>query len=175
MWCIDLKGKDEIFSSDWSRRWLLPITAASRWRCCSRRGPRDDARCQCRDRCQCTSRAVARPASQVPVSANLVPVFVTVPSVLWRSWLGGRKGVRPVKTEWWGVLAWLSLWSKMQTYIWSSWCHCHSLSCFSKIQIGFTFLVPADLGSPGKRAVKQVCVFLLQFSYTPGEVTSQNL
>jgi len=30
-------------------------------------------------------------------------------------------------------------------------------SCFSKIQIGFTFLVPADPGSPGKRAVK-VCV-----------------
>ena len=35
-----------------------------------------------------------------------------------------------------------------------------SVSCFSKIQIGFTFLVPAHLGSPGKRAVKQVCVFL---------------
>ena len=28
----------------------------------------------------------------------------------------------------------------------------------SKIQIGFTFLVPADLGSPGKRAVKRECV-----------------
>jgi len=35
-----------------------------------------------------------------------------------------------------------------------------TVSCFSKIQIGFTFLVPAHLGSPGKRAVKQVCVFL---------------
>ena len=33
-----------------------------------------------------------------------------------------------------------------------------TVSCFSKIQIGFTFLVPADLGSPGKRAVKRVCV-----------------
>jgi len=31
-------------------------------------------------------------------------------------------------------------------------------SCFSKIQIGFTFLVPAYLGSPGKKAVKRVCV-----------------
>jgi len=30
--------------------------------------------------------------------------------------------------------------------------------CFSKIQIGFTFLVPADPGSPGKKAVKWVCV-----------------
>ena len=29
---------------------------------------------------------------------------------------------------------------------------------FSKIQIGFTFLVPAHLGSPGKRAAVCVCV-----------------
>ena len=28
---------------------------------------------------------------------------------------------------------------------------------FSKIQIGFTFLVPAHLGSPGKKAAKNVC------------------
>jgi len=33
-----------------------------------------------------------------------------------------------------------------------------TVSCFSKIQIGFTFLVPAHLGSPGKRVVKRVCV-----------------
>ena len=32
------------------------------------------------------------------------------------------------------------------------------VSCASKIQIGFTFLVPAHLGSPGKGAVKRVCV-----------------
>ena len=56
-----------------------------------------------------------------------------------------------------GVLAWLSVWSEVLT--------CTQLmplpltvSCFSKIQIGFTFLVPAHLGSPGKRAVKRVCV-----------------
>ena len=33
-----------------------------------------------------------------------------------------------------------------------------TVSCFSKIQIGFTFLVPAHPCSPGKRAVKRVCV-----------------
>ena len=33
-----------------------------------------------------------------------------------------------------------------------------TVSCFSKMQIGFTFLVPAHLGSPGKRAVRRVCV-----------------
>ena len=31
-----------------------------------------------------------------------------------------------------------------------------TVSCFSEIQIGFTFLVPAHLGSPGKRAIKRV-------------------
>ena len=38
-----------------------------------------------------------------------------------------------------------------------------TVSCFSEIQIGFTFLVPAHPGSLGKRAVKRgcVCVFLL--------------
>jgi len=33
-----------------------------------------------------------------------------------------------------------------------------TVSCFSKIQIGFAFLVLADPGSPEKRAVKHVCV-----------------
>ena len=33
-----------------------------------------------------------------------------------------------------------------------------TVSCFSKIQIGFTFLVPAHPGSPGQRAVKGMCV-----------------
>jgi len=36
-----------------------------------------------------------------------------------------------------------------------------TVSRFSKIQIGFTFLVPAHLGSPGQRAVKRVCVCAL--------------
>ena len=35
-----------------------------------------------------------------------------------------------------------------------------TVSCFSKIQIGLTFLVLAHPGSPGNRAVKRVCVFL---------------
>ena len=38
-----------------------------------------------------------------------------------------------------------------------------TVSCFSKIQIGFTFLVLAHLGSPGKRAVKCVCVCVCLF------------
>ena len=36
-----------------------------------------------------------------------------------------------------------------------------TVCCFSKIQIGFTFLVPAHLGSPGQRAAKLACVVVL--------------
>jgi len=39
-----------------------------------------------------------------------------------------------------------------------------TVSCVSKIQIGFSFLVPAHLGSPGERAVKRVCVCVCVFS-----------
>ena len=39
-----------------------------------------------------------------------------------------------------------------------------TVSCFSKIQTGFTFLVLARLGSPGQRAVKRVCVCVLSQS-----------
>ena len=56
-----------------------------------------------------------------------------------------------------------------------------AVSCFSKIQIGFTFLVPAHPGSPGLKAVKRICVFnsrltasllLLQFRPAPLGVLS---
>ena len=38
-----------------------------------------------------------------------------------------------------------------------------TVSCLSKIQIGFTFLVPAHPGSHGKRAVKCVRVCVCSF------------
>ena len=61
-----------------------------------------------------------------------------VPSVLLML-LVGRQEVHPAcKKLSCGVLAWLSVWSE--------------------VQIGFTFLVLARPGSPGQRAVKQVCV-----------------
>ena len=43
-----------------------------------------------------------------------------------------------------------------------------TVSCFSKIQIGFTFLVPAHLGSPGKRAIKRVCVCVIVYKLING-------
>ena len=52
-----------------------------------------------------------------------------------------------------------------------------TVSCFSKIQTGFTFLVPAHPGNPGKRAVKRVCVFVcvLHLGSTPTACLSSSL
>ena len=61
-------------------------------------------------------------------------------------------------TEWWGagVVICLELGADLHM---SQWMPLPLIvSCFSKIQIGFTFLVPAHPGSPGKRAVKRVPV-----------------
>ena len=41
-----------------------------------------------------------------------------------------------------------------------------TVSCFSKIQSGFTFLVSAHLGSPGQRAVKRVCVCVCVYAFS---------
>jgi len=79
-------------------------------------------------------------------------------SVLWRCWLGDRKGIRPVKTEWWGAGVVMCLERGADFHMAQLMSLPLTVSCFSKIQIGFTFLVPAHLGSPGKRAVKRVCV-----------------
>ena len=77
--------------------------------------------------------------------------------------MGGRKGIRPVKTEWWGagVVICLERGADLHVAQLKLMPLPLSVSCFSKIQIGFTFLIPAHPGSPGKRAVKQVYVCLL--------------
>ena len=67
---------------------------------------------------------------------------------------GRQKGIRPVKT------GYLFVCQERGTDLHVA--HLMplplTLSCFSNIQICYTFLVPAHLGSPGKRAVKYVCV-----------------
>ena len=52
---------------------------------------------------------------QFPTHILLSTSCSFLPSVLWCCWLGGRKGIRPVKNWVVGVLAWLSVWSKVQT------------------------------------------------------------
>ena len=68
------------------------------------------------------------------------------------------EGIRPVKTEWWGAGVVICLERGADLHLAQLMPLTLTVSCFSKIQIGFTFLVPAHPSSPGKRAVKCVCV-----------------
>ena len=79
-----------------------------------------------------------------------------MPSVLWRCWLGGRNGIWPVKTEWLGAGVVICLERGADLHMSQLMPMPLTVSCFSKIQIGF--LVLAHPGSPGQRAVKWVCV-----------------
>jgi len=72
--------------------------------------------------------------------------------------LGGRKGIRPVKTKWWGAGVVVCLEQGADLHMAQLMPLPLAVSCFSKIQTGFTFLALAHLGSPGKRADKRVCV-----------------
>ena len=64
-----------------------------------------------------------------------VPVFLCYPVSIYTYFafsaltlVGWQEG-HPACKKWnGGVLAWLSAWSEVQTCIWHSWCHCHSLS-----------------------------------------------
>jgi len=75
--------------------------------------------------------------------------------------LGGRKGIRPVKTEWWGAGVVICLERRADWHMALLMPLPLTVSCFSKIQIGFTFLVQAHLGSTGQRAVKRLLLLLL--------------
>jgi len=57
-----------------------------------------------------------QPVNESSNSSNSSSSWV-VPSVLWRCWLGDRKGIRPVENLSSEVLAWLSAWSEVQTCI----------------------------------------------------------
>ena len=88
--------------------------------------------------------------------------------MLWRCWLGGRKGIRPVKNfESWGAGMVICLERGADLHMAQLIPLPLTISCSSKIQIGFTFLVPAHLGSPGQRAVKRVRAFSVAHCLAP--------
>ena len=62
------------------------------------------------------------------------------------------------KHEWWGAGVIICLEQDADLHMAQLMPLPLTVSCFSKIQMCFTFLVPAHLGSPGQRAIKQMCV-----------------
>jgi len=81
--------------------------------------------------------------------------------------LVGRQEVHPAcKKLSGGVLAWLSVYSEVQTCIWLSWCHCNSLSLASvksRLVVPFWYrltCVVRDKGPLNRCVCVCVCVFI---------------
>jgi len=86
--------------------------------------------------------------------------------------LGGRKGIRPVKTEPWGAGVVICLEQDADLHLAQLMPLPLTVSCFSKIQIGFTFLVPAHPGSPGKGPLNGCVCVCTATATVPGTTTS---
>ena len=84
-----------------------------------------------------------------------VVAFSALTLLVW--WQEGHPACK--KTEWWGAGVVICLERGADVHTAQLMPLPLTVSCFSKIQIGFTFLVPADLGSPGKGPLNGcVCV-----------------
>ena len=70
--------------------------------------------------------------------------------------VGRQEGHLACKTEWWGAGGVICLERGEDLHMAQLMPMPLTVSCFSKIQIGFTCLVPAHPGGPGRRAVKRV-------------------
>jgi len=69
------------------------------------------------------------------------------------------------KTEWWGAGVVICLGRGADLHMAQLMPLPLTVSCLSKIQIGFTFQVPAHPSSPGLRAIKWVCVCACKAAY----------
>ena len=86
---------------------------------------------------------------EVPLRAyNFRVMLLLYPSVYWHCWLSSRKGMQPVR-DWSGAGMVISLGWGADLRMAQLKPLPLNVSCFSKIQIGFTFLVPAQLDIPG--------------------------
>ena len=85
--------------------------------------------------------ALTGPFSFVFLTLHFLHCFPFLPSVLWRCWLGGRKGIWPVKTEWWGAGMVVCLERGADLHTAQLMPLQLTVSCFSKIQISLCVCV----------------------------------
>ena len=88
----------------------------------------------------------------------VVNCWYSIPSVLWCCWLVGKVAGMVICLERGADLHTSQLMPLPLT-----------VSCFCKIQICLTFLVPAHPGTPGQRAIKRVCVCVLVQGWTESD------
>jgi len=87
-------------------------------------------------------------------SYKLIPAFSALTLLVERQ--EGHPACK--KLEWWGAGMVICLEHSADLHMAQLMPLPLTISCFSKIQIGFTFLVLAHPGSPGQRAIKRLCV-----------------
>jgi len=80
--------------------------------------------------------------------------------------VGRQEGHPACKKQWWGAGMVICLERGADLHMAQLMPLPLTVSCFSKIQIGFAFLVPAHPGSLGQTAVKQGCVCVCVASET---------
>jgi len=90
-------------------------------------------------------------------SYKLIPAFSALTLLVERQ--EGHPACK--KLEWWGAGMVICLEHSADLHTAQLMALPLTISCFSKIQIGFTILVLAHPGSPGQRAVKRLCVCVL--------------
>ena len=89
-----------------------------------------------------------------------VLLLPSVPSVHWRCWLGVRKGIWPVKTEWWGAGMVICLEQGADLHMAQQMPLPLTVSCFSKIQIGLPFWCRLTRVVLDEGPLNGVCVLL---------------
>jgi len=105
-----------------------------------------------------------QPQKHTPVLylLHLIVIMKYLPSVLWHCWLGGSKGIRPVKSGGGGH------WLVRMEWRPAGWSMCLHLLIFPcTIKSRSSLLAPPHPGGPGKRAVKRlwwviviiICIF----------------
>ena len=109
------------------------------------------------------------PAKVILIYVNCFYVFlITYPFSALTLLVGRQEGHPACKKLNSGVLAWLSVWSKVQTCIWPSWCHCHSLSLASvksRLVLPFWYWLTRVVPEKGPLNVC-VCFFLITYGTT---------
>jgi len=99
---------------------------------------------------------------ELPLCVYLCRPYMSTPALMLL--VGRQEGHPACKKLSGGVLAWLSLWSKMQTCIWPSWCHCHSLpldSVKSRLVLPFCYRLTWVVPEKGPlNGCVCVCVYL---------------
>jgi len=95
---------------------------------------------------------------QHPLKHSIDNTIITqlITNTLLVLWQEGHPACK--KAEWWGAGMVICLERGADLHIAQLMPLPLTVSCFRKIQIGFTFLVPAHLGSPEKKAIKRVSV-----------------